>query len=246
MSRLLIIQHLERENAGLFLEVARERGMDICISRVDLGHELPSPEKGDLLLLLGGPMGIKDLNNPSYPWLRKELNLIKQYLNNNDIRILGVCLGAQLLAFAAGGDVVPLLSKETGSKPFHELGWGPISLRESQENKAFNDFLDKPLYALHWHGDRIILPPSATLLASSAICTEQVFSISQNNYGFQCHFEITEEMVNTWIEQDRNFIEVALGVQGQEILYNSQKIYGAISHQSRLGFIRKTFHLLYQ
>lgn len=101
MSRLLVLQHLAREGPGLFVKVAKERGFTICTFRLDLGDSLPGPRNGDLLLVLGGSVGIGDLGTSTYPWLIEEVCLAL----NQDVGIIGVCLGAQLLAYAAGGDV---------------------------------------------------------------------------------------------------------------------------------------------
>ena len=104
MSRLLVLQHLEREGPGLFIQIAENLGFSVCIFRLDLGDSLPELRDGDLLLVLGGPMGVRDIGNYSYPWLINEVDLIKDALNKK-IGIIGICLGAQLLAYAAGGTV---------------------------------------------------------------------------------------------------------------------------------------------
>ena len=104
MKRLLVLQHLEMEGPGLFYQIAKEREMIIEIIRPDLGDRLPKTNKDDLLLIMGGPMGVKDIGSIKYPWLKSEIDFIKSELKKKT-RIVGVCLGAQLLANAAGGDV---------------------------------------------------------------------------------------------------------------------------------------------
>ncbi len=84
----------------------------------------------------------------------------------DEISLIGVCLGAQLLAYAAGGDVEPLLSEKT-SKALPEIGWSPIFSSKEITPKELKPFAKLPLEVLHWHGDRILLPKSAHLLASS-------------------------------------------------------------------------------
>ena len=71
MSRLIVLQHIEREGPGLFVQIAEERGFNLCTFRLDLGDSLPELAKGDLLLVLGGPMGVRDIVNPNFLWLKK-------------------------------------------------------------------------------------------------------------------------------------------------------------------------------
>ena len=101
MKRLLVLKHLEREGPGLFYQIAKEREIKIEIIRLYLGESLPKTNKEDLLLIMGGPMGIKDIGSTKYPWLKKESDFIKLELKKKT-SIIGVCLGAQLLANEAG------------------------------------------------------------------------------------------------------------------------------------------------
>ena len=119
MKRLLVLQHLEIEGPGLFYQIAKERKMNIEIIRLDLGDSLPKTNKDDLLLIMGGPMGVKDIGSIKYPWLKSESDFIKSELKKKT-RIIGVCLGAQLLANAAGGDV-EILKYGSPPKPLPEL-----------------------------------------------------------------------------------------------------------------------------
>ena len=242
MSRLLVLQHLEREGPGLFFNIAEERGFSVSIFRLDLGDSLPELRNGDLLLVLGGPMSIRDIGTSTYPWLIEEVRLIKEALNQG-VGLIGVCLGAQLLAYAAGGDV-ELLQEESSRQPLAEIGWDFI-FPQSQENKSkLTAFLSQPFPVLHWHGDRIILPNIAELIASSSRCKEQLFSIGSLAYGIQFHVEIVDEMVKTWISEDQKFISSALGANGQTILKQQQKEFGSKTLDSRLKFLNVMFDLL--
>ncbi len=242
MSRLLILQHLERERPGLFTKIAEERGFSPFTFRLDLGDILPKFRKGDLLLVLGGPMGIRDIGTRNYPWLIEEVALIKEALHKG-IAIIGVCLGAQLLAYAAGGDVEVL--QEVGShQPLAEIGWDNVFTKSLENNCKLNTFLSNPFPVLHWHGDRILLPTKAELIASSRRCKEQLFRIGSLAYGIQFHVEIDDEMVNTWITEDKTFISSALGADGQFILKEQQKEYGQKTLDSRLEFLNTLFDLL--
>ena len=242
MSRLLVLQHIEREGPGLFLQIAKEKGFSVCIFRLDLGDPLPEVNHGDLLLVLGGPMGIRDIGNPNFPWLKKEVDLIKEALNHK-IGIIGVCLGAQLLAYAAGGDV-EVLVQGMPPQPLAEIGWHIVSSNVFKKDNKITTLLGKPFPVLHWHGDRILLPTSAELIASSVRCKEQLFQIGSLAYGIQFHVEIENEMVNRWIEEDKNFVFSALGRDGRSILKKQQKENGNKTLESRLEFLNTLIDLL--
>tara|TARA_B100000965_G_scaffold406771_1_gene448328 strand:- start:1326 stop:2057 length:732 start_codon:yes stop_codon:yes gene_type:complete len=236
MSRLLVLQHLGREGPGFFIPIAEERGLDVYIFRLDLGESLPELRKGDLLLVLGGPMGLKDIVNPKFPWLNKEVDLIKEALDQ-EVGVIGVCLGAQLLAYAAGGDVEPL-KKRISHKPLAEIGWYPIFSNELSKKNKLSKFLANPFPVLHWHGDRILLPTSADLIASSRRCKEQLFQIGSLAYGLQFHVEINNKMIKRWIEEDKKFISDNLGIGGHSILERQQKKYGEKTLEARLEFLK--------
>jgi GMP synthase (glutamine-hydrolysing) len=242
MSRLLVLQHLEREGPGLFVKLAEERGFTVCIFRLDLGDSLPEFKNGDLLLVLGGPMGIRDIGTSTYPWLIEEVDLIKEALNRR-VGLIGVCLGAQLLAYSAGGDV-EILQDEVSLKPFAEIGWDNIFPQPSKNNCKLRTLLGRPFPVLHWHGDRILLPNTAELIAGSCRCKEQLFRIGTLAFGLQFHVEVDDEMVNTWISEDQKFISSALGVDGQSILKQQQKDFGHKTLDSRLEFLNILFDLL--
>ena len=104
IKRLLVLQHLEIEGPGLFKQFAEERDLKVEIFRLDKKDNLPKTKEGDLILIMGGPMGVKDIGSDKYSWLKLERDFIRRELENKR-PIIGVCLGAQLLASAAGGDV---------------------------------------------------------------------------------------------------------------------------------------------
>ncbi len=242
MKRLLVLQHLEREGLGLFSKIARERGLIVTVFRLDLGDSLPELYEGDLVLVLGGPMGIKDINHPSFPWLLAEVDFLKKALNKK-IGIIGVCLGAQLLAYAAGGNVRTLLGGSP-PKPLPEVGWEPIFFNSYTKRDSFDYFSKSPMVVLHWHGDRILLPSNAELIASSNRCKEQFFKIGELAYGLQFHLEVEDEMLANWIENDSNFIKSALGKNARFLLQKQQKEFGKKTLKSRLMFLNQLFDLI--
>ncbi len=242
MALFHVIQHLEREGPGLFTMVAAECGLELKTYRPDLGDDLPIPESGEGLLVLGGPMGVGDLDHPQFPWLRDELQLIKQALNQQ-IPIVGVCLGAQLLAFADGGEIVPL-NQINSNQPQAEVGWAPIMMQKKATDELILRNLPTEMDVLHWHGDRIILPNSAILLASSARCKEQMFRIGSSAYGLQFHVEIESQELNQWIHEDKEFIRRARGKDAADLLLQEQQIFAENSRSDRVQLLRELLRLV--
>jgi len=240
MKRLLVLQHLEIEGPGLFEQVAKEKDLKIKIIRLDKKDTFPKTKKDDLILIMGGPMGVKDIGSEKYPWLKLERDFIKKELEN-ERPIVGVCLGAQLLASAAGGDV-EILKYGSPPKALPEIGWSQIFIDKS--NKEFKALFEDPFHVLHWHGDRILLPNKAELIASSAHCKEQFFRIGDYAYGLQFHIETTGPMINKWIKEDKEFVFKGLGSNGQEILREENKKYSDKTFLKRKLLINKLFELL--
>ena len=234
-----VLQHLEREGPGLFKGIAEGKGFITKIYRIDLGDKFPIVKKNDLILILGGPMGLEDLSSEKFPWLKDEVNFIKKSIKDN-ICIIGVCLGAQLLAYAFGGKIEKLLGGNP-LKPMPEVGWSEILVNKvSKYHKIFKE----PLYGLHWHSDRIILPSNADLIASSRCCKEQAFMISDSYFGIQFHIEYEDKMVKKWIKEDYKFINLALGPEGQKILEKQNDLYGDKTINQRVLLISKLIDLI--
>jgi len=240
IKRLFVLQHLEIEGPGLFKQFAEERDLKIEIIRLDKKDNLPQTKKGDLILIMGGPMGVKDIGSDKYSWLKLERDFIRKELEKKR-PIIGVCLGAQLLASAAGGDV-EILKYGYPPKELPEIGWSQIFIDKS--NSDFKALFEDPFYVLHWHGDRILLPNKAVLIASSARCKEQFFRIGDYAYGLQFHVETTGTMINKWIKEDKEFVFRGLGSNGQEILRGENKKYSDKTFLKRKLLINKLFELL--
>lgn len=232
MTRLLVLQHLDREGPGLFAVEACARGWSVMVTRLDRGESLPEPGPGDLLLVLGGPMGVADLGDPAYPWLAAEVALLRRRLAAQ-LPLIGVCLGAQLLAVAGGGDAIPLLVGEP-PMPLRELGYGAISWTVDPESHPLLRGLDPSELVLHWHGDRCRLPPGAQLLASSLHCPEQAFLLGPRAVGLQFHVELEPPQLATWLEQDMAYVIEALGPDGPALVRQQAQRWGArVARQGR-------------
>ena len=237
MKKLLVLQNIEREGPGLFLKLAKEKGFLPKIYKLYLGEKLPEAEEDDLILKMGGPMSVRDLNNKRYFWLKDETYFLKRAIENR-ISIIGVCFGAQLLAHILGGKIEQLKDESNRvNKP--EIGWSKISLSDENFYGEISLWIKESLKVLHWHGDRIKLPPQAELIASSARCSEQLFKVGELIYGLQFHVETEGLMTDNWVKNDKKFIISGLGKDGPKILRNQCNKFESKTHNARVFFIKK-------
>ena len=211
---LLVIQHVDHEGPDLIHELATQRGMGVRTIRPDLGEVLPDPANlpETIAVVLGGPMGVNDRHEPHMHWLQDELEWLSSW-HQQKKPVLGICLGAQLLAVAAGGSVEPLKVGHPPA-PLKELGFGAIHWLIDPSEEPLLDGLDPSALVLHWHGDRIRLPDDATLLGASLHCPEQVFRIGRHAIGLQCHLEVSEPSLERWIKADHSYVVSAVGNKG--------------------------------
>lgn len=189
MPVITVLQQVAWEGPGLIGEVAAERGVELQI--IDAPRVVLEPviiEGSNGLVILGGPQGVYEAEE--YPWLKQELSLCR-YALQQKIPVLGICLGSQLLAAAAGGRVYAAGHKE--------IGWVTISTSKlDREDSLFSDMPDS-LNVFQWHGDTFELPPGAELLASSSLFPHQAFRLDNSAYGLQFHLEVTTEMIQEWL-----------------------------------------------
>jgi len=176
--RVTVIQHVPFEGPAVIADVLRERELEVDIVRMDLGMPLPSAGAMDALVVMGGPMGAFD--DLDYPHLPAERDLIVE-CSSRGTPVLGVCLGAQLLAAALGGKVY--------RGPTPEIGLGTVRLTEDGRSDPVLGPDGPELAVLHWHQDTFELPQGAALLASSAQYRHQAFRAG-TAYGLQFHVEI--------------------------------------------------------
>jgi GMP synthase (glutamine-hydrolysing) len=213
MSSAVILQHVAHEGPGRIVPIFRDFGIPVQIRRLYAGDEVPTDlDELRLLVVLGGPMSVSDVGNSKYPFLAQEIELLKRMMAA-DRPTLGICLGAQLLASAAGAKVYP--NVKPGAKPdepatpIPELGWGPVNFPfpGGTEPIVLGMMDGAPMF--HWHYDTFDLPklpppanpatpplppPPAgnSLLCSSKACKNQAFRFKNRQFGFQFHFELLE------------------------------------------------------
>ncbi|MBF8250801.1 MAG: Glutamine amidotransferase, class I, partial [Deltaproteobacteria bacterium] len=141
------------------------------------------------LIIMGGPMNVYE--ETEYPFLKDEDRLIKEALAKK-LPMIGVCLGAQLMAKAAGAKVTKGQKKE--------IGWYPLHLSKEATTDPALKILPKEIEVFQWHGDTFEIPKGAVRLASSELFHNQAFRIGENAYAFQFHIEVTEAIIKEWIE----------------------------------------------
>jgi GMP synthase (glutamine-hydrolysing) len=156
-------------------------------------------------------MGVGDLERPGFPYLRREIDLLRRRIEE-DSPVLGVCLGAQLLAHAAGARVFPM-TRTGGGDRLYEVGWAPIQFHLADGAGALAG-MPAEAFVLHWHGDTFDLPDGARLLASTAVCRNQGYQLGRRLFGLQFHCETVAQDVENFLREDGPFVVQANGADG--------------------------------
>ena len=213
MRRALVLTHVAHEGPGRVTQALERAGLEPDVRRLYAGDPLPESLDGHAaLVVMGGPMGVSDVDDARYPFLAPELELLKGAVAR-EFPVLGMCLGAQLLAAAAGARVYPNVTGEP-PKPTREVGWGAVHFVRTPSEEPVLAGLDAAEVVLHWHGDTFDLPSGATLLASTLQCENQMYRLGRRQFGLQFHVELREADVSAWIEADRDYVIGALGPEG--------------------------------
>jgi GMP synthase-like glutamine amidotransferase len=194
--RLLVVQHAPFEHLGLISASLESRGIERDHLDLYLRPDAPCALDGYAgMIVMGGPMSAND----DLPYIARELLLVREALSSH-LPVLGVCLGAQILARAAGAMVY--------RNPVKEIGWAPIYFTEEARQDPLFSGLDASEVVFHWHGETFDLPPGAQWLAWSDACRHQAFRIGRS-YGLQFHLEVTPAMIEDWLTQEVNCADAA-------------------------------------
>ncbi|MFA6959160.1 MAG: type 1 glutamine amidotransferase [Opitutaceae bacterium] len=179
--RIHWFQHVPFEGLGAIEGWLRDRGHTLTCTRFYAGETAPADVEGfDWLIIMGGPMNIYQYRD--YPWLRAEKRVIREAVAANK-RVLGVCLGAQLIADALGGKVY--------QNDECEIGWFSVTAVAEGAGSPFA--FPAEAVVLHWHGDTFALPPGGVWLARSEACEHQAFAVGLRVLGLQFHLEMTAD-----------------------------------------------------
>jgi len=185
----LVIQHLDIEPPALIGEVLLEAGHALHALHLDLGDELP-PGGNDFsgLIIMGGPQSANDIH---LPYIQAELKWLEQRIAEG-MPMLGICLGAQLMAKAAGASI--------SASPLRELGWYPIlPTEDTASDPLFSSLPEAGLTVFQWHGETFSLPDQSKLVATHPEVPAQTFRLGESQYGLQFHIEVDAPLIEQWI-----------------------------------------------
>ena len=211
--RIHSLQHVPFEDIGSLNKDIQELGFSLTTTHWYKGDSAPALESFDVLIVMGGPMGIYDEH--LHPWLAAEKKFIAAAVSAGK-KIMGICLGAQLLACVLGEKVT--------RNSHREIGWFPLHIIAEASDHPIAKILATCTNVFHWHGDTFALPENAQLIASSDACKHQAFVVENRIYGFQFHLETTEVSANALIENCREDLDNSTFVQtAEEILRDKQK-----------------------
>jgi GMP synthase (glutamine-hydrolysing) len=224
---VLILKNISSEGPGTIEDFLREQGTSYRIA--DLEKEAaPGAENFDTLVMMGGPMSVNE--EEIYPYIKREMELVRELIAR-DGKVLGICLGAQIMAKALGAKVY--------EGPEREIGWYDIELTE----EGIRDPLIKKLAVhpragdfwrrfkvFHWHGETFDIPLGAVRLAKSALYSNQAFRYGNNAYAFQFHIEVRKEMIYEWLKDepmDRDQLRKLTDAVYDDYLGRAMNFYGA-------------------
>ncbi len=187
--RIHALQHVEFEDLANIEVWLQCRGY--CVTKTHFWNQekLPALDQFDWLIVMGGPMNVYE--ESTYPWLAQERKLIRDAISQHKL-VLGICLGAQLIADVLGGRVYRNEHKE--------IGWHSVELTESAMESAVFQSIPRKFAAFHWHGDTFTLPPFCRHIAASAGCLNQAFEFDDGRVvGLQFHLESTSDSIRRLI-----------------------------------------------
>jgi GMP synthase (glutamine-hydrolysing) len=214
-----ILQHVPFEGAGSIEEWALSKGHSLTTTRFYAQEQFPPLERIDMLVIMGGPMSIHDEHQ--YVWLKGEKWFVKQVIEAGK-PVLGVCLGAQLIAEVLGGEVYQGKQKE--------IGWLPIELDEHFTTHPLGQQLAPQMTVFHWHGETFTLPPGAQRIASSIACENQGFIFQNQVIALQFHLETTLFSAQSIVEHGGGELVEAPYIQSADEILENTRYYGEIKN----------------
>jgi len=223
--RIHYIQHVPFEELGYFKVLIEKQGFKLSVTKVFEDTSFPDMDKFDALIIMGAPMSVYDLE--LYPWLVQEKIFIKEAIDNNK-KILGICLGAQLIAEALNALVFP--------NPVKEIGWFPVEF-----SKTFINYIDEANYnhyVFHWHGETFDLPTGAFRIASSQHCENQGFMFGENILALQFHVEMMKNNISSIIDNCSDEIQLSPTIQTEEEILNNESYFHNIHNLTQKIFSR--------
>ncbi|NWF75311.1 MAG: type 1 glutamine amidotransferase [Nitrospirae bacterium] len=195
---VLIPKNTIKEGPGTIEDFLKQEKFSYTILELESGEIPPTLENFTTLIILGGPMGVYEMDK--YPHLKIGSRIIREAINR-DMKIMGICLGSQMIAHCLGADVYPGHKKEIGWYHIELTGEGlkdPL-MRKFAIHPRVGDFWRR-FKVFHWHADTFDLPHGSVLLASTKLYKNQAFRFGENIYAFQFHIEVKNNMIYEWFK----------------------------------------------
>jgi GMP synthase (glutamine-hydrolysing) len=202
---ILFVQHVKNEGPGNFMQVLHEQNVPFQILKTysSVSFVLPADCRG--VILLGGPMNVDD--EPDYPFLAEEKAFIRELIRK-DMPLLGICLGAQLIAQTAGGKVYQAEEKE--------FGWYGVEFTGDGERDPLFQGFPRSYEVFQWHEDTFSIPPQGKRLVTAEGCPNQGFKVGKQCYGIQFHLESDATMINGWLHSPMEDLSASRRVKIKE------------------------------
>jgi GMP synthase-like glutamine amidotransferase len=188
--KLHSFEHVPYEGLDRIGDWAAARGHQTSATRFYAEDPLPATSAIDALIIMGGPMGVYD--TAEFPWMIQEMEFIRQMIKTGK-PVLGICLGAQLIAGALGAKVYRHTQKE--------IGWWPVQFAPYPVKGTALEVFGPEAMMFHWHGDTFNLPPNAVHLGTSEACRYQAYSVGKNVLALQFHPEISAATIDRWVQE---------------------------------------------
>jgi GMP synthase-like glutamine amidotransferase len=209
------LQHVSFETPAYIEQIIEKRGFELTTTYLYKNDLLPEPDLDffDILLVMGGPMGVHD--ETAYSWLKNEKKFIEKCINKG-IKVAGICLGAQLVAHVLGAEV--------NKNRFQEIGFFPVQNKLDAHSTLLAG-IPETIIPLHWHGDTFSIPAGAVHFASSEVCRNQGFIYNNQCLALQFHLESTDASLSSMIEHCSgdlvfgNYIQTAQQLSTMQLLY---------------------------
>ena len=201
-------QHVPFEGLGSIEFWFKSKGYELTCTRFFESADFPHVDEIDFLLIMGGPMSVND--EDKFPWLASEKQFVRAAIEAGK-PVLGVCLGAQIIASAMGARVF--------ANPEKEIGWFPIQGIPHTDGSAFK--FPASVTVFHWHGETFDLPSGAVQLARSEVCENQAFQLGRQVIGLQFHLETTPQSIKEIVAHSRHELVPAKFVQTEETILSA-------------------------
>jgi len=212
------LQHVPFEGLGSIEPVLKEKGHQLSATHLYANQPLPLLHDIDWLIVMGGPMGI--YQEDIYPWLRMEKKFIEEAIQSGKT-VLGICLGAQLIADTLGSRIY--------KNRHREIGWFNINRLAQASNTILSQAIPEQAEVFHWHGDTFDIPQGAVALASSEACKNQGFIMDDRIVALQFHLETTPESVSLLVENCGNELDGSAYVQSENDLLSNRQRFSSIN-----------------